>query len=223
MFTMLANFENYPRLVVNNDWVVISILLCICLYIFMILFLKGESNLIDFFSSNLEDSNNVVASWYITSFCNALLISTLLVDYIPYLPSVIKEYDIAGYTLNRFGFVLLSVSSFYILRTVFSYFYYLSIGNSDRWEMLIFVTTKFYFAVSFLLVGLILANYFYEIDRIVFFKMITLLGIGVFIFKLLFYRFHHAKILPDFWYYKFLYICTLQIAPVLAIWKILFY
>lgn len=223
MFIMLANFENYPRMVVNNDWVVLSVLLCICLYIFMIHFLKGESNIIDFFTSTLEDSTNVTISWFITSFCHVLLLSTLLVDYLPYIPMALSEYQIAGYTVSRFGFVFISLSVFYLLKTMISYFYYQSIGENAIWEMLTFVITKFYFVISFLLIGLIMANYFYLIDRLVFFKVIAVLGVILFIFKLLFYHFNYSKILPELWYYKFLYICTLQIAPVFAIWKVLFY
>ncbi|TQE61297.1 DUF4271 domain-containing protein, partial [Leptospira interrogans] len=40
--------------------------------------------------------------------------------------------------------------------------------------------------------------------------------------KNLVYIFHNQPILPEKWYYKFLYICTLQIVPVLVLWKFLF-
>ena len=44
-----------------------------------------------------------------------------------------------------------------------------------------------------------------------------------FLFKQIYYILHSSNILPQKWYYKFLYICTLQIVPVLVLWKLLFF
>ncbi|MDO5616201.1 MAG: DUF4271 domain-containing protein, partial [Cruoricaptor ignavus] len=45
----------------------------------------------------------------------------------------------------------------------------------------------------------------------------------LFSFKILFFTFNKNYILPKEWYYKFLYICTLQFAPLFALSKLLFF
>lgn len=222
-FILLANTENRLRIVEHHDWVIACILLCICLYSAMILFFRGEPNLKSFFVSEIEDTNNITISWLITTFCFTLSMATLLADYVPFVPRFIQNISVEGYVLNRFGFAFLSVFIFYLLKTAFSYFYYQAIGDVERWEQLPFYATKYYFVVSICFMIFSFAYYYYPIDRLTFFYIFAGFLAIIFVFKLLFYHFHQADFLPRIWYYKFLYICTLQIAPILALWKLLFY
>ncbi|WP_232815864.1 DUF4271 domain-containing protein [Chryseobacterium capnotolerans] len=70
---------------------------------------------------------------------------------------------------------------------------------------------------------LCVTHYYFPIDRNKIFPYYFFFFAFVFIFKVFFYLFHKNKILPEKWYYKFLYICTLQIAPLLLLWKLLFF
>ncbi|PIE50051.1 MAG: DUF4271 domain-containing protein [Flavobacteriales bacterium] len=214
--------ENSTRIIENNDGVIGAILLCICLYLLMIFYFRGEYSIKEFFVSNVEETSNAKVSWGITSFCFMLLTSVLLVDFVPFVPSFIKGIVLNGYSLSKFGFVFSSLLAFYFLRLVFTYFYYQSIGEWKKWKVFYFYVTKYYFSASILLMILNFINYYLIIDKVIFFSFLNVLLVILVIFKLLFYRFHYAHFLPEKWYYKFLYICTLQIAPMLALWKLLF-
>jgi len=73
-----------------------------------------------------------------------------------------------------------------------------------------------------LLIMLNVAQFYVITDRDSFFMFSIILFLAMFIFKNIFYLMQPEAILPQKWYYKFLYICTLQIVPVLVLWKVLF-
>ena len=139
------------------------------------------------------------------------------------MPRFAGEFSLLGFSLNKFGFTLMGVSVFYFVKFLGSFFFYSSIGQDKKWGRLYFVSSKFYFALSlFLMIGIII-NYYFGIDKELFFKGVVLSSLFLFVFKILFYAFNRNYILPDEWYYKILYICTLQFVPLLALWKLLFF
>ncbi|SEM58873.1 protein of unknown function [Chryseobacterium taichungense] len=217
------HFTNQVRVPENNDWVIFILLGCIFLYLFMMNIVEREANLRDFLIQKYYDASNNLPSWVITSCVTALTLSVLISQYIPTVPKFVADLQVLGYQLNKFGFCLIAVILFYLIRTSLGFLFFQSIGDGKKWTTFYFTATKFYFILSFLLIILCVIHYYFPIDRNKMFLYYLFFFSFVFIFKLFFYLFHKNNILPEKWYYKFLYICTLQIAPLLLLWKLLFF
>lgn len=217
------NFINHVRIPENNDWVIFILIGCIFLYVFMMNVIERDASLKDFLLQKYFDASNNLPSWIITSCVTALTLSVLLSQYIPVIPKYINDLHVLGYQLNKFGYTLLAVAFFYISKSALGFLFYQSIGDGRKWSVFYFTSTKFYFILSFLLIILCVTHYYFPVDR----NKIFLYYFGFFafvaVFKIFFYLFHKNNILPEKWYYKFLYICTLQIAPLLLLWKLLFF
>lgn len=217
------HFINQIRIPENNDWVIFILLGCIFLYLFMINIVEREANLKDFLLQKYFDSSNNLPSWAITSCVIMLTLSVLISQYIPTVPKYVADLQILGYQMNKFGFCLLAVVLFYFVKSGLGFLFFQSIGDGKKWTIFYFTSTKFYFILSFLLFILCVTHYYFPIDRNKMFLYYIMFFSFVFIFKVFFYLFHKNNILPEKWYYKFLYICTLQIAPLLLLWKLLFF
>lgn len=210
------------RIPEDHDWVIFCILGVLFAYVAMFYFLLRENSLRSYLLQSLEDATNSFLCWAIVSAGYVVLLSTLVSQYIPVVPDFISQYQLAGYELNKFGYTLSVFSIFYLGKTVLSYLFYSGVGNSRRWHAFYFTATRFYLVISLVLIILCMAHYYFDIDKHEAFKIYLYFGVSVFIFKIFYYIFHKNKILPIKWYYKFLYICTLQIAPLFALWKVLF-
>lgn len=184
---------------------------------------EREANMKDFLLQKYFDASNNLPSWVITSCVIFLTLSVLLSQYIPTVPKYVADLQILGYQLNKFGFCLLAVMLFYLIKSGLGFLFFQSIGDGKKWTVFYFTSTKFYFILSFLLFILCVTHYYFPIDRNKMFLYYLMFFSIVFIFKVFFYLFHNNNILPEKWYYKFLYICTLQIAPLLMLWKLLFF
>jgi len=151
------------------------------------------------------------------------MVALLLSQFVPVVPKSISEIHIFGRELNKFGFTIITLLGFDVMRNILTFLFYSSIGNGKNLKGLTLMASKFFFleSIAFIILGFIL--YYYPIDLVRYFYLIICLFIGSFILKNLIYLFHSHPILPEKWYYKFLYICTLQIVPILVLWKFLFY
>ena len=207
----------------NNDWVAITLIACLFLYAFMFMFLLREISIKDFLLQKIEESNNIFLSWLITSFVFCVSLSILISQYIPIVPKWVSDVQIWGLELNKIGFTIICVFGFYLIKSFLSYLFYSGVGNLRKWTSFYFVATKFYFVLSFILIILCLSHYYFDIDKSKALHYYLLFLAFVFVFKNFFYLFRKNQILPLKWYYKILYICTLQIAPLFAIWRLLFF
>lgn len=223
LFLFLQKIKSLIRLTEHNDWVIFCILGSIFAFIILLYIFHREANLKDFLMESIQDSNNIAPSWILISVVNCVLISVLLSRFIPVVPGFIFDIRIFGYQLNKFGFTFFSLIGFYIVKNFLSFLFYSSVGNGKSLKGLTLVASKFYFLESVGLIILCFALYFYPVDLVIFFRVIMFFLGLLFILKNLIYIFHNQSILPEKWYYKFLYICTLQIVPVLVLWKFLFY
>jgi hypothetical protein len=216
-------FIDPVRIPENNDWVVFILIGCIFLYIFMMNVIERGANLKDFLLQKYFDSSNNLPNWIITSVVFVLSMAVLVSQYIPFVPKFIVENQLFGYHFNKLGYTLAVITCFYFLRTSLSFLFYQSIGDGKKWNVFYFTSTKMQFLISILMMVLCIVHYYYPIDKNKAFNYYITFFCFVFIFKVLFYMFHKNNILPQKWYYKFLYICTLQIAPLLMLWKLLFF
>jgi len=203
--------------------VVYCILGSIFIYIILLSVFQRDANIKDFLTQKIEDSNNLTPSWLIISIVRCVMLSLLLSQFVPVIPKVFSEIQFFGYQINKFGFTLMSVIVFDIIRNMLTFFFYSSIGSGKNLKGLTLVSSKFYFLESIALIIAGFTLYFYPIDPVKYFYFIIGLVVGSFVLKNLIYIFHNQTILPEKWYYKFLYICTLQIVPTLVLWKFLFY
>ena len=222
MLTFAKNLE-LVRIAPQNDWVVFIIMGCIFLYIFMLISLQRDSSVKDFLMQQFPDSSNTFLSWLTVSLVFALLSAAFVSPYIPIVPKKVSDLQLFGYELNKFGFAFFSITGFYILKTMLSYLYFAGTGAIKQWSIFYFTASKYYFCISILMIILCTANFFYEIDQLNILPYYGAIFFLMLIFKLSFYWFHKNNILPEKWYYKFLYICTLQILPFLVLWKVLFF
>ena len=182
-----------------------------------------DANIKDFLLQKVEDSNNLTPSWTIISIVRSVMISLLLSQFVPVVPKFISDIQLFGLQLNKFGFTFLAVISFDIIKNWLTFFFYNSIGDGKNLKGLALMSSKFFFLES---IGLIIAGfvlYHYPVDLVQYFYAVIFILISLFILKNLIYIFHNQAILPQKWYYKFLYICTLQIVPILVLWKFLFF
>ncbi len=199
----------------------------------MLLYLHRDSSVRVFLMQKFADSSNNLLSWLIISFVSTLLLATLISQSIPIVPKKINDLHFFGYELNKFGFTLLSLITFYSLKSMLSYIFYAGTGSLKKWTLFQFTSSKFYFTLSLVLMVLCVYQYFYKVNDLQLinnfkahdlqlFDYYAFGFVFVFLFKIFFFLFSPNSILPEKWYYKFLYICTLQFAPVLVLWRVLY-
>lgn len=211
------------RIVQQNDWVVFIIISCILLYIFMLLYLHRDSSVRVFLMQKFADSSNNFLSWLIVSSVFTVLLATFISQSIPIVPKKITDIHFFGYELNKFGFAFLSLILFYGLKCILSYLFYAGTGSNKRWKLFQFDASKFYFVFSLLLMVLCVYQFYFDFNRLKLFDYYFIGFVAVFLFKIFFYILSPNQILPEKWYYKFLYLCTLQFTPVLVLWSVLYF
>ncbi|MBS1572215.1 MAG: DUF4271 domain-containing protein [Bacteroidetes bacterium] len=184
--------------------------------------LNRESSIKDFILQLPSESANVLGNWLIVSSVFLFSITIVISQFVPIVPKTISEYQILGWELNKWGFTFLTFVIYYFSKSLFTFIFYMSIGEEKKWNSLQFVATKFYFILSIILMLLAIALFYFNINtQLILWYLWVFLGFA-FVFKLFFYSFNKNAILPSKWYYKILYICTLQIIPFVVLWKLLF-
>ena len=192
---------------------------------YLILFktLHRNISLAEFIMQPYENTNNNVLSWFFTTILFSLSFSVLFSQYIPVVPKFVAEnFSLLGVQFNKFGFLLTSLLLFYIVKNIIIYLFYGSIQELKKFGKYSFVAQKYYLIYSFVILALSIIHYYLSINKhkmFIFYVFVIIFG---FLLKLSIYLFHNQRILPKEWYYKILYICTLQILPALLIWKFWF-
>lgn len=211
------------RIPESHDWVIFIILGCIVVLTVMLQQLQREATLRDFIVQGMADRSNILPSWLLISLVTVLLLTTLISQYVPIVPRSVNNFSIFGLSLNKFGYTFWCLILFYVVRTVLSYLFFAFIGQLKRFSKLYFIASKFYLVLSVILLAAVFALYYLPVDRDIFLSIILFAGLVVVTGKNIFYLLHRGSLLPEEWYYKILYICTLQFAPLLALWQLLFY
>lgn len=222
MLNILRKGITVIRIVENNDWVIFTLLILGAIYLVMFYSLQRGLSLKEFLLQDYNEKQNSLLCWAIISIGFSIALSVLMAQYIPIVPRFMVEYNINGYVLNKIGMMITSFLVFYFVKSFITALFYKGIGQLEKYWVLGFIAQKFYFILSLLLILINLIHYYLPIDRE---KMYVFYILGFFLFfigKNIFYFFHKEQPLPEEWYYKILYICTLQILPLLAIWKLIF-
>jgi hypothetical protein len=228
---LLFTFTNSIRLPETHDWVVFVLLFCTILYLFLLNILQRDASIKSFVLQDFSETSNVFQSYAVIGIITTFLLSTLGANYLPVIPEPFNELQLLGYQLSNFGFCLLAIGSFYLIKSFLSFLFFQTLGAGNNWKLFCYTSSKFYFILSFLLVVLCYFQYFlelpfkgefYMIDSRIALEVYLYLSLIALVFKNLYYLFNKNNVLPFSWYYKILYICTLQIAPVLALWKLIF-
>ena len=210
------------RIVENHDWVILVVLVIIAMYLALFNGLQRGQSIWEYLRQDYKEIQNLFLCWLGISVGYITVLSVLFSQYIPLVPRFVLNFDIDGFVLNKMGVMFGVLLLFYFVKSVFTALFYKGIGQVQKYLVLGFVAQKFYFLQSLLLMVLCIIHYYFPIDRQGFFIYYLILMVLLFISKITFYIFHKDKPLPREWYYKILYICTLQILPLLAIWKFIF-
>ncbi len=211
------------RIVEQHDWVIYCIVGIIMSYLILFKTLHRNISLAEFIMQPYENTNNNVLSWFFTTILFSLSFSVLFSQYIPVVPKFVAEnFSLLGVQFNKFGFLLTSLLLFYIVKNIIIYLFYGSIQELKKFGKYSFVAQKYYLIYSFVILALSIIHYYLSINKHKMFIFYVFVIIFAFLLKLSIYLFHNQRILPKEWYYKILYICTLQILPALLIWKFWF-
>lgn len=208
------------RVVENNDWVIIGVFLCIVALLLVSSYLNKGLPLTRFLNQGLQDTVNVWITWVLVSLVFCVLFSILVCDYLPTSPLLLENFT--GYYWSKFGYSFLVITSFYMIKMGFTYFFYYCINQVKRLRKLYFQALKLYLKASIFIIILIFVNYFLEIDKYYYFYFLIFVSFLFFLIKNMTYLMDKNQALPEFWYYKLLYICTLQIAPLFVLWRLFF-
>lgn len=180
-------------------------------------------SLYDFLTQPFEDVNNIYLSWGITTVLHSVSFSILFSQYIPVVPKFITEYfPFLGIEFNKFGFMLTALLAFYFIKNIMIYFFFASVENLKNYDQYAHAAQKYYLVYSIVILIISVLHYYLPLEPRLFFKIYLAMIVFGFLLKILYYLFYNQPILPEQWYYKFLYICSLQILPILVVWKFCF-
>lgn len=207
---------------INNDWVTISIFLSISGLTFIFIYLNQETSLKKFIYQKTEDANNVFPIWLISSVIFYWQLTIMISGVINDVPKWILNYDFGGIAINKLNFSAITVSLLYLFRLIFTSFFYLIIGQAKRLKNLIFNISKQFYINSIILIIFNFIIYYTLINKGILLTISSYLIVILSIFKILIYFIDKNNILPKQWFLKLLYICTLQIAPFLVFWLLIF-
>jgi|GEM_PF-87950 len=223
-FTSEPNIMILIRSVENNDWVILVLLGVASIYATMFRLLNKDQSLLEYMKLPVEYGGNLLMNWVVSGFIYVSVSSVLLFDYVQEIPDFVTDnISLWGYNFNEFWFIFIVNSVFYIIKCIFSYLFFVVTGNVKRWKTYVFVVNKlFYFAILPTCL-LVFIYYFYPINQDYFFNILVIFFFLLLLLKNIFLIVSANKPLPREWYYKFLYICTLQILPHLILWWFLFF
>lgn len=211
-----------PRIPEQHDWVFFLVFGCLGALAFTLNIFNRDASVKDFLLQDRASAANIFPSWLLVSAADALLLAALLSKMLPGLPRWAESLNLFGFGMSRFGLAFAGLLILYPLRALLTLLLYYTTGNGERWERFYFVAGKFYFVLAFPLAAAVFYAYYSGVDGLLFFRAAAAAACIVFIFKNIFYLAHPLHILPRQWYYKILYLCTLQMAPTLALVKLLF-
>lgn len=212
------------RILENKDWIIYSIIAIIVLYIFTSRVINKGLSLTDFLFLPKENTGNLYVNYSLISLAYVFILSVFLSPHLPIIPQWVAEHVVfQGYTLNKLGFTFLSFSLFYLSKCLLSYLFFKSSFSIKNWNWFVFKLNKFYGVLVALFTLLTIFEYFTPLTTHI--SLTHYLGILIIILlaKVMLLLFNRDPVFPNGWYYKFLYICTLQITPYLAIVKFLFF
>jgi len=206
------------RLVENNDWVILILLGVASVYATIFKILNKDQSLLEYMKLSAEYGGNILMNWIVSGIIYVFVLSVLLFNYISIIPDfILEKFYPNEYDLNRFLFVFVVFSLLYIVNAFLSYLFFIVTGNRKRWRSYVFAVNKFFYFVTIFICLLIIIYYFYPINRDIFFNLSIIFFVFLFLFKIIFLITSSNKVLPKEWYYKFLYICILQILPRFAV------
>ncbi len=171
----------------------------------------------------VEDVSNLTPTWLLVSLVRCLMAAVLISQYITVVPRIFSEIRFFGWELNKFGFTFFTLIVFDLVRMLLTFLFYASVGSVRNLKAFTLIASKYLFLESLIFLILSFILYFYPVDLVQYFYGLLGLFAGTLILKIMIYLFYNRPVLPEKWYYKFLYICTLQIVPFVVLWKFLFY
>lgn len=186
--------------------------------------LHRDISLYDFLVQPLENINNVHLSWFFTTILHSFSFSILFSQYIPIVPKFVTDHFSGfGIEFNKFGFLFVALLLFYFIKNMATYFFFASIDHIKNYNQYAHAAQKYYLVFSLVTLVFCVLHYYLPLNSRSFFRIYLGVLIFAFFLKILYYLFNNQQILPKHLYYKILYICSLQILPILVLWKFCFF
>ena len=210
------------RIVENHDWVIFTLLGLGVVYLILFNWVQKEVSFREYLLQSYGEAQNNLLSWVFVSCVFIVSQALLLAQYIPIVPRYVSDNDISGWVPNKIGFMIIILSAYYLLKTLITLLFYRAIAQPKKWMVLGFIAQRFYFVESLLIMLAVIVHYYLGVDKQQAYLIYIITELVFFVVKNICYFLHKEKPLPEEWYYKILYICTLQILPMLAVWKFVF-
>lgn len=200
----------------SNDWVTLLVILCCILLSFMKLFnaklLKGYTTAFftsGFITKRTEDSNkNSFSVFHLLLFIFCTITLSLTICYL--------YHESLHYKLTNFLLVMLLLSGYFIIRIIID-FLLIRIFNIESITQYFFYTKTgyFYTLCIWLFPVLIICVYYFKNALILYTWLIIL-----FLIYIGLTAFNNKKLILNQLFYFILYLCTLEIAPLLILFKL---
>ena len=210
------------RIVENHDWVIFTLLGLGVVYLILFNWVQKEVSFREYLLQSYGEAQNNLLSWVFVSCVFIVSQALLLAQYIPIVPRYVMDNDISGWVPNKIGFMIIILSVYYLLKTLITLLFYRAVTRPKKWMILGFIAQRFYFVESLLIILAVIVHYYLGVDKQQAYLIYIITELVFFVVKNICYFLHKEKPLPEEWYYKILYICTLQILPMLAVWKFVF-
>jgi hypothetical protein len=216
------------RVAPELHWPILALLAILSLYILANTLLNKNMSIGDYLRQTYHPESHYFGQVLLIGLVFTSLLSLWLWPLLPTLPAWLQDIEVMGYVPNKFGYLLACMASYMIIKHLLCWCFYLCSGSLKRWVPYCFSLHKFYLVFSALVVLLIINQYFLHVEHYFLPKGFDehrtygLILVGMFVTKCIFEFFHQEPILPKQWYHKFLYLCTLQILPLLVLAKLLF-
>jgi len=207
---------NIARVINNTDF--ITLLLLIGLLILVLAKVIFQ----DFFGKAFQLKNeNFENQYLISGFLTLVLLINFTILIIPFVKNITSSLYFTNIYIKYIAvFILLSV--FYLIKNLFFYLYHVILTNQESYTEFVqlrITNTSWLIIYSFLMI----LYYFYSsFEKKYFTEIIIILYLFIKIIEWIIYIIQNKTEKQLQWYYKIVYLCTLEILPLVVIFKFLF-
>lgn len=218
----LLLFTNTLREPLDAEWVVWLLLGSLFALVGSFRLLYQHPNAWQYLKAPLVPSVNNLVFYFIVSGISTTLLAALLSSYVSLLPDWVDAWRIQGIGLSPYGYTWWVLALTDLARVIMTFLFFAATGNARSWINFYYMMGKYLAVYSILLMILCCMRYFFPVDVYEFGKVLVICLAIFFSVKILLGLLHRPEALPAQWYYKILYICALQFAPILLVAQLLF-
>lgn len=211
------------RIVIEQKaWGSVLFFCCVAYFIVLQVFFRGR-NFRTLLWGTEEELINKIPGYSLLSCVYILLLSMLTYILVPERPWSVLSWDIFGYRPNIFGFCLMVYAAYFIFKFLLGRLLYGLSGSTRKFIYLQTFMLRWYLLTVPLLLILSFVYFFHFYPNTNYNEAFRYFLLGIFFIKLIGIVSLTQKVLPRNHYLKIVYLCTLQIMPVVVLIKVLFF